>query len=117
MGLQAETFHSGELAGLWSMGLEYLKGMGLVEWRSCVSVDCCLGRLLVHPGRGGAVLCRPKLWPSRAEIVWPCAGLRVQPAEIMHVWIASLAGLKGLVWQRLCRSEEWEFGVALPWWG
>jgi hypothetical protein len=22
-----------------------------------------------------------------------------------------------LVWQRLCRSEEWEFGVALPWWG
>jgi hypothetical protein len=68
------------------------------------------------------------------EIIEACSGLRVWPGgDHECLWITGLAGLKGvdrqsgdppglcrpegLIWQRLCESEGWEFGVAQPWWG
>jgi hypothetical protein len=102
-----------------------------MELRSCVSVDCRLGRLYGHgSGRDLAGLCVREVC-SPAEIVESCAGLRAWPAgdheclwlvawqalgawpggaEIVHVWIACVAGLGGVaLWSRdragLCRPE------------
>jgi hypothetical protein len=78
------------------MCLACLKGMGLEEWRSYVSVDC-------QPGRPEG--CGP------AEIVLVCAGLRgMASRDHEYLWITSLAGFRGAAWWSgdrvgLCRLE------------
>jgi hypothetical protein len=132
--------------GLWSMGLVSLKGMGPVEWKSCVPVDHWPGRpegcspaeimnvcgspawqalwVLAWQSRDHACLWIPGLAGLRGaglvEIMNACGSLAWQAlgawpgrVEIMQ----SCAGLSGVVWQRSCGSEGWEFGGLQPWLG
>jgi hypothetical protein len=81
------------------------EGHGLMEW--------------YHAG-----LCRPEGAAGGAEIVrvWipslvGLGSVAQRSGNCECLWISGLAGLKGLVQQKSCRSEGWEFGGACLWWG